>query len=90
MKLIDGAVTQRERPGDKLGNMAIQGHHHLINVRGGCQPRGDGAELTHYLHRIWIVPAAMAGAVLLLFAAFFRASDRAAARAHSRAMTSAT
>ena len=44
----------------------------------------------HAWDRIWIVPAAMAGAVLLLFAAFFRASDRAAARTHGRAMTSAT
>ena len=38
--------------------------------------------------RIWIVPATMAGAVLLLFAAFFRASDTAAARARGHAATS--
>ena len=44
----------------------------------------------HAWERIWIVPAAMAGAVLLLFAAFFRAADRAAARAHGRAATSET
>jgi nucleoside transporter len=44
----------------------------------------------HAWDTIWIVPAAMAGAVLLLFAAFFRATDRAAARAHGRAATSET
>ena len=44
----------------------------------------------HTWEKIWIMPAAMAGAVLLLFAAFFRASDRAAARAHGHAATSET
>jgi nucleoside transporter len=44
----------------------------------------------HTWEKIWIMPAAMAGAVLLLFATFFRASDRAAARAHGHAATSGT
>jgi len=44
----------------------------------------------HTWEKIWIMPAAMAGAVLLLFATFFRASDRAAARAHGHAATSET
>ena len=42
----------------------------------------------HAWERIWIMPAAMAGAVLLLFAAFFRAAGTAHAPAHSRAVTS--
>jgi len=44
----------------------------------------------HAWETIWIVPAAMAGTVLLLFAAFFRATDRATARAHRHAATSET
>ena len=44
----------------------------------------------HAWERIWIMPAAMAGAVLLLFAAFFRASASAAPRAHGAAATSET
>ena len=44
----------------------------------------------HAWETIWIVPAAMAGTVLLLFAAFFRATDRAAARTHGHAATSET
>jgi len=44
----------------------------------------------HAWEKIWIAPAASAGIVLLLFAAFFRASDSAAARAHGHAATSAT
>ena len=42
----------------------------------------------HGWERIWVVPASMAGAVLLRFAAFFRATDRAAARAHGHAAKS--
>jgi len=45
----------------------------------------------HAWDRIWIVPATMAGAVLLLFAAFFRASNMAAAaRTANRAVPTAT
>jgi nucleoside transporter len=44
----------------------------------------------HAWDTIWMVPAAMAGAVLLLFAVFFRASESAVHRAARRAVTSAT
>ena len=59
-------------------------------VQGASSMRSRLPGGGHAWDRIWLVPAAWRGAVLLLFAAFFRASDPAAARAHSRAMTSGT
>jgi nucleoside transporter len=44
----------------------------------------------HAWDRIWLIPAASAGAVLLLFAVFFRSADTGSERAHRRAATSPT
>ena len=55
MKLVDGAVAQHKRPRGKLGNVAVERQHHLISVKGDCQPGRDGAELAHHLRRIGIV-----------------------------------
>jgi hypothetical protein len=49
---------------------------------------GLAAGTTALAAMIWIAPAASAGIVLLLFAAFFRAAGTAHVPAHNRAVTS--
>jgi nucleoside transporter len=44
----------------------------------------------HAWERIWMVPAASAGTVLILFALFFRSVEAGAERAHGRAVASET
>ena len=44
----------------------------------------------HAWQRIWIVPAASAGAVLVLFALFFRSVEAGSERAPGRAVVSET
>jgi hypothetical protein len=44
----------------------------------------------HAWERIWLIPAASAGAVLVLFALFFRSAEAGSERAAGRAIASQT